>query len=110
MVRYNKHLHPQSLFFFEEVIAADLQTCMVTNTRYLEILTNYVISNLQQRNSLSDVVVCMKDGALSHLSHIFCQSFLTQQFGDRVISAISRFRDCQGPPISLHWISGFGDT
>lgn len=46
-----------SPYFLEEVTAAVLQACTYSNEcSHVEILTNYVISNVQQRNALSDVV------------------------------------------------------
>ena len=72
-------------YFFEETtVDGRVQSCTVTSDRYHNMLTHYVIPELQRRNALSNIV-WMQDGAPPHVASSVKQC-LTQHFGDRVIS------------------------
>ena len=71
-------------YFFDDVNDGDLQTCTVTSTRYLDMLTHCAIPKLPRQNAPSEVM-WTQDGAPPHLgSSVEC--FLSQQFGYRVKS------------------------
>ena len=63
-------------YFFDDVNDGDLQTCTVTSTRYLDMLTHCAIPKLPRQNAPSEVM-WTQDGAPPHLgSSVEC--FLSQ--------------------------------
>lgn len=72
-------------FFFEENQANGPVTCSVTALRYRDMLNNFVLPQLQQRQCLTTITF-MQDGAPPH-NGLCVQRFLRQHFtDDRVIS------------------------
>jgi hypothetical protein len=71
-------------FFFEEPTQHGFKTVTVTGERYRRLLEQQVITSLQQRNILGEVVF-MQDGAPPHVSRNV-KALLQQHFGDRIIS------------------------
>ena len=76
-------------YFFEEDTDGDMQTCTVTSTGYLDMLTLYLIPELQRQNAASEIV-WMQNGPPPRVgSSVKC--LVSQQFGDRVSSLHSPF-------------------
>ena len=72
-------------FFFEENTRNGPVTCTVTAERYRNMLENFVIPKIQQRQCL-DSITFMQDGAPPHIG-LRVQQFLRQHFtNDRLIS------------------------
>ncbi|GBO04915.1 hypothetical protein AVEN_80951-1 [Araneus ventricosus] len=72
-------------YSFEEITANGIQTCSVTGQRYRDMLKDFVIPQLQQRECLQDIIF-MQDGATPHIDRRVKQ-LLRQHFTDaRVIS------------------------
>ena len=71
-------------YWFEEVTNGNLKRCTVSTACYLDMLTHYAIPQLQQQNTLSEVM-WMQDGTPPHVGSLV-KHLLSQQFGDRVIS------------------------
>ena len=87
-LQYGVDLRPHSLLdlsFSKRIHANDSVTGTVTAGRYRNMLDNFVIPQIQQRQSL-DSFTFMQDGVLKHIRLCVLQ-FLQQHFtNDRVIS------------------------
>ncbi|GBM60516.1 hypothetical protein AVEN_260002-1 [Araneus ventricosus] len=82
--------------FFEEITANGIQTCSITGQRYLDMLRDFVIPQLQQRGCLQDIIF-MLDGAPPHVDRRVKQ-LLRQYFTDA--RANSRHFPTAWPPRS----------
>lgn len=74
-------------FFFENITRTGPQTCTVTAERYRDMLTSFVIPQLQQRQCL-DETIFMQDGAPPHIG-LAVRNVLRQNFTEERV--ISRF-------------------
>lgn len=96
-------------YFFEELTSTGPITCSVNGRRYLNMLSNFLIPELQQRGCLQNIVF-MQDGAPPHITRAV-RTFLTSHFTeDRIIS---RYFQTLWPPRSPDltpcdfWLWGF---
>lgn len=96
-------------YFFEEVTRRGFETCSVTGRRYQDMLTTFVIPELQQHGRLQDTIF-MQDGAPPHILR-GVQQVLRATFTDARV--ISRCFPTAWPPRSPDltpcdfWLWGF---
>lgn len=96
-------------YFFEEVTPTGFKTCSVNGQRYRDMLTTFVIPELQQRHRVQETIF-MQDGAPPHI-HRGVQQVLRQTFTDARV--ISRCFPTSWPPRSPDltpcdfWLWGF---
>ena len=70
-------------FFFETITPTGPKTCTVNAVRYRDMLTGFVIPQLQQRQCL-DQIIFMRDGAPPHIA-LTVQQLLKHHFTDERI-------------------------
>ena len=76
-------------YFFEEAAPTGFETYSLIASRYTDMLQNYVMPEMLQRNALNDIV-WMQDSVPPHLAKSI-HFLLEHYFSDRIISR--PFRD-----------------